>query len=220
MKAFKYYNSYIGLVPRLLMYVGYPLLVGAFAMFQLGFMHYKWMISGVFCLTMVLTMMLFFCLDRWSIGPIFVKKGQGDELIKSSPRGREFLKKVLSLDIIFRFVVNLAVTLIIVAVTVISGFYDEYKIKIISSAVVYLLAVDGVCNLSMIICRLVDGQNEAVISLYGLEVAFVPAIVAIVIGKPVVSLTMAGIYLILDVMSIAMNIKKTGRLVNEEWYKD
>lgn len=220
MNSFKCYNSYIGLKPMLIMYVGYPIVVGVYAMIQLGFMHMTWMMTGVFCLVMLCTMTLLYILDRWYIGPIFVDKGQDDELIKSSARGAEFIKNVLLLDIIFRFILMLALTIILVAVMVISGYFEEYKVKILTSALVFLLATDGVCNLTVIICRLVNSSDEAVVALLGLGMTFIPAVAAIMMGLPVVSFIIAGIYLGLDIVSIAVNIKKTKELVNVEWYKD
>ena len=220
MNSFKCYNSYIGLKMRCLMYVGYPLFVGAFAVFQLIFLHAKWMIPGTFIMTMVFTLTLIFFMDKYSIGAIYINKGQDDEMIKSSSKGAEFIKKVLTLDLIFRFAIILTITLIIVAVTVIAGYFDEYKLKILSSSVIFLLAMDGVSNLAVVICRMTRGHNEAVATFFGLEMLYVPAVAVILIGEPVGCYITSLLYLILDVSAIMMNIKKTNKLVNEEWYKD
>ena len=220
MNSVKCYKSFIGFWPRMILYLIFPIVVAVLTYIQLGVFKHDWMISVVFCLTMFSTLALVLLLDRWSIGPIYLKKGQDDELIKTSPRGAEFLKKVLRLDIIFRSIIYLVLILIIVAVTAITGSFEMYSGKIISSAVLCILALDGVSNLTVMVMRHTEGANTLVLEMYGLEFVFVPASISIFIGKPIAMYILAVFYLVMDVICISFNLKKVDKLVSVDWYTD
>lgn len=220
MNSVKCYKSFIGFWPRMILYLIFPIVVAVLTYIQLGVFKHDWMISVVFCLTMFSTLALVLLLDRWSIGPIYLKKGQDDELIKTSPRGAEFLKKVLRLDIIFRSIIYLVLILIIVAVTVITGSFEMYSGKIISSAVLCILALDGVSNLTVMVMRHTEGSNMFILVMYGLEFALIPAAINIFLGITIVIYIVACIYLILDVICITYNVKEVNKLVSVDWYTD
>ncbi len=220
MNVVKCYNSYIGLKPRLLLYVGYPILLAVVVFIELYVFKMPWMVTGIFCLTMPATLLFLFIIDRCFIGPVFYNRGQDDELIKSSPKGAAYLKNALTLDIIFRICLVFMLTLIIVVISVISGVFELYSAKIISSAVLFLLALDGVSNLMIVLCRQIDGINAAMIAIYGIEMVFIPAIAAVLIGKPFIMYVFAVVYLIIDIVFICLNVYKIKNLVKAEWYKD
>ena len=220
MNSVKCYNSFVGFMPRIFWYVLHPIFIASFTYFQLGFLRSEWMLKGCFCLVMPISMFILFCFDRWAIGPIFLNKGQDDELIKSSPRGGLFLRKVFAVDIIFRFILYVALTLIQVLMTVISGFYGSYKTSIIASAILFLISLDAISNLMLIVARSLEGTTSAILAIYGLEILFAPAIISIIVGKVYLMLIFAILYLFVDVLVIVCNIKKTKKLVEEIWYTD
>ena len=95
-----------------------------------------------------------------------------------------------------------------------------YSGKIISSAVLCILALDGVSNLTVMVMRHTEGANTLVLEMYGLEFVFVPAAISIFIGKPIAMYILAVFYLVMDVICISFNLKKVDKLVSVDWYTD
>ena len=220
MKAIKCYNAYVSNNIRTLTYIVYPILVLLASIMITGLKENVPGVMGLLILVPATTVLINFYVDRITIGPIYSNWGKDEEVMKTSESGMGIFENVMIGDFIARTLLGLGVMAEVLLVILISGKYSGYSEKLFPSALISVLAVHAVSGLMVNVERTIESMNEAMLIMYAIEFVFVPAIIAVVIGKPAFIYITCIPYVIIDVLTIFISNRKIHSLVSDKWFRD
>ena len=220
MKILSCYNSYVDKKLRGLMFVFYPIITLIFSAAIIFLTRDAGILQGQLIILSIFTMLIYFVMDRSTIGPVYANWGKEDELLKSSPMGRNLFENVMQGEWLLRLFLSVIIYAGMIPMILLSGAFSKYYSKLFPTLLLCIIAFHAISTVMVNVLRSIEGLTAAWLVMVGITYALAPAFFAILIGNAASIWILCVIYLVTDIIATILGRRAVDSLVNDKWYLD